>query len=132
MVENESANQNMLGGQDPREAELARQRKAQGSYEVWSKLYDKLEKRNALSVESLLASGQLLLAAKNVLEAKRKLWKQEQAVKLAAVAYAVEHKEILADNYWQTEHRAFEAYLAAEKIYNVILEIEKESENAQT
>lgn len=128
MAENESANQNLLAGVDPRLEELARQRKAKSNYDFWVKWCEKNEIKFEKQIEHLVP-GSLIRAAMKVLEAKRKLWKQEQAVKLAAIAYAVEHKEILTDNYWQTEHKAFEAFLAAEKIYNVILEIEKENEN---
>jgi hypothetical protein len=123
MGENENKPANLLAGMDPREAELARQQKAKQSYDAFVKFCEAEGIKSEKQVENLVP-GSLIRAAANVVEAKRKLWQSELEAKNAVIRYAIEHKEVLGDHYWQAEHQAYQVYLSAERVYNAILKEE--------
>lgn len=130
MADNESANQNLLAGMDPRDAEKQRQAKAKTDYATWAKWCEENEVKLEKAVEDLVP-GQLIRAAANVLEKKRRAWENALANRNEAIRYAIEHHEHLADNYWQEEYKAYEVLLATRRVYATILKITMENDNGK-
>lgn len=112
-------NDNLLAGMDPTTEEKNRQQKAKSSYDAWVKWCEKHELKLEKYIENI-TSSMLLAAAGKVVEEKRKLWASELDAKNAAIRYAIENHQVLADHYWQPEYRAFQVYLGAQKMYLAI------------